>query len=387
MHLLEQYALSCGIKIDKPFIECNYFPLPFTKYIVVHPSSGMEAKNYDYYNDVLGLMLPHLKERGIKIIQIGGRQDERLKDVYYLQGVTNLNQTFYLIKNALLVLGNDSFSAHVAGHFDKKLVTLYSNIYLNCCKPYWGKKDNQRLIQAPLDGARPSFSNKEEKKVVNGIFPEEIASSALDLLEIPHSLNEIETLSLGSKYPPTTVEVVPNHRVHIDLPHDHPINIRLDYGFDPKYFMEWSKGKKVHVVLDKPVNPKYLFPLRGDILKITAFVDDSFPTSYPQTIKKIGVDIELFTKNWRAISDLRVKFIDWVVQHYEPLQKKDLDFADKICDNTYFKSNKIIYSNGKEFNCKAAMDLGIERAQELKIINNPDFWEEAEYFNIYNKNA
>ena len=38
MHLVEQYALSCGVKIDKPAVEVNFFPLPFDKYIIIHPS-------------------------------------------------------------------------------------------------------------------------------------------------------------------------------------------------------------------------------------------------------------------------------------------------------------------------------------------------------------
>ena len=35
MHLIEQYALATGAKIDKPFIETSFYPLPFDKYIVV----------------------------------------------------------------------------------------------------------------------------------------------------------------------------------------------------------------------------------------------------------------------------------------------------------------------------------------------------------------
>ena len=65
MHLLEQYALSCGVKIDRPFVQCNYFPVPFDDYIIIHPSSGMSAKNYDHYSEVVGLILPYLNKAGI----------------------------------------------------------------------------------------------------------------------------------------------------------------------------------------------------------------------------------------------------------------------------------------------------------------------------------
>ena len=49
MHLVEQYALSCGVKIDKPFIETSYFPIVPKKYITLHASSRIQSKTYDYY--------------------------------------------------------------------------------------------------------------------------------------------------------------------------------------------------------------------------------------------------------------------------------------------------------------------------------------------------
>ena len=60
MHLVEQYALSCGVKIDKPQVETSFFPLPFDKYIILHASSGMPSKNYDYFEDVIETIYPHL---------------------------------------------------------------------------------------------------------------------------------------------------------------------------------------------------------------------------------------------------------------------------------------------------------------------------------------
>jgi ADP-heptose:LPS heptosyltransferase len=78
MHLIEQYALSCGVKIDKPHIETCFYPIAENKYITLHASSGMQAKNYDYYNDVMEMILPHLNSQGIKVIQIGGKEDKTI---------------------------------------------------------------------------------------------------------------------------------------------------------------------------------------------------------------------------------------------------------------------------------------------------------------------
>ena len=55
MHLVEQYALACGAKIDKPYIYEKFAPLPFNNYITFSPFSK-PAKNYDYWREVLFML-------------------------------------------------------------------------------------------------------------------------------------------------------------------------------------------------------------------------------------------------------------------------------------------------------------------------------------------
>ena len=52
MHLVENYALTAGVKIDKPHIEPLFYPIDSEKYITLHAGSGMESKNYDYYSNI-----------------------------------------------------------------------------------------------------------------------------------------------------------------------------------------------------------------------------------------------------------------------------------------------------------------------------------------------
>ena len=66
MHLVEQYALSCGVKIDTPHIETSYFPISSKKYITLHASNRIQSKTYDYYNDVMDLVHLYLKENDIE---------------------------------------------------------------------------------------------------------------------------------------------------------------------------------------------------------------------------------------------------------------------------------------------------------------------------------
>ena len=78
MHLVEAYATSSGLKINKPYIYTNFFPITSSKYICFHPFSKFPSKNYDYWQEVINIIHPYLKEKNIDIIQIGTKDDKRI---------------------------------------------------------------------------------------------------------------------------------------------------------------------------------------------------------------------------------------------------------------------------------------------------------------------
>ena len=194
MHLVEQYALSCGVKIDKPSIDVSYFPVVPERYITLHASNRIQSKTYDYYNDVMHMLNPFLEKANIKVIQIGGQSEQRISYCIHHQGQTSIKQSAYILQNSMLHLGTDSFSIHVASGFNKKIVGLYSTLYKECCGPYWGDSKNHILLEPDRKKYKASFSDKEYPKTINTIMPEKIASSVLELLDIPNNLNNLETL-------------------------------------------------------------------------------------------------------------------------------------------------------------------------------------------------
>ena len=60
MHLIEQYSLAMGAKIDEPFIETSYYPLPFDKYIVVENGADVKSRIYGMWPDVILEIKPYL---------------------------------------------------------------------------------------------------------------------------------------------------------------------------------------------------------------------------------------------------------------------------------------------------------------------------------------
>ena len=44
MHILEQYALNCGLKINKPYILDTFFPMIYDKYISFHANDQEQVR-------------------------------------------------------------------------------------------------------------------------------------------------------------------------------------------------------------------------------------------------------------------------------------------------------------------------------------------------------
>ncbi|HIL27393.1 MAG TPA: hypothetical protein EYG21_08455, partial [Nitrospinaceae bacterium] len=207
MHLVEQYALACGTKISEPYIYEKYFPLPFDKYITFSPFSK-PSKNYDYWKEVMGMVAGDLQKMGIKIVQLGSKGDAEVEGCYNLCGKTSINQAAYLIKRGLIHMGADTFATHIASHFGKKILSLYSHSPTQNCGPFWSKSSDVVLLESDRQGKKPSFAMEEKPKTINTIGPEEIACSIFKLLGI-QTKTKNRTVKIGSKWNLEFLEVVP----------------------------------------------------------------------------------------------------------------------------------------------------------------------------------
>lgn len=397
MHLVEQYALSCGVKIDKPQVETSFFPLPFDKYIILHASSGMPSKNYDYFEDVIETIYPHLESHAIKIIQIGGKDDIALHNCYHLQGKTTLHQTFYLIKNCLALLGNDSFSTHVASGFNKKIVSLYGNSPKECCGPFWGDDKNQILLQGKLNSIKHSFSPQEKNKSVNNICSWEIASSILKSLGLKDkNAQSLETIYCGDSYWNKAIEVIPDFYSPAEIEgFPKSVNLRLDYRDSLNdvsrfinYSQKWMEKHLTHLIFKDEIDLNILRPFFKNLAKISFCISPHTNEEYVKLLKKTGKSPSFFCTNPDHIEDVQLKFLDYKVTLSPQGTKKDLDFDLSLCDNAFYKSSKLLLSENKMYSSRASHLKSLEFSNNEKVVDSPEFWKEIEYYKLYrNKNA
>lgn len=385
MHLLEKYALSSGAKIGVPHIEELFFPTP-SNYIVLHPSSGANSKNYDYYSDVISLIKPHLDERGIRIVQIGVAQDPKYAGCESLNGVTTLRQTAYIIKNAMMVLGNDSFSAHVASGFGVKTVTLYSCSPKEDCYPYWtyGTKD-AALIESDKRGEKPSYSGEENPKTINRIDPFDVARSVLDMLDIENNLSDMSSLYIGDLYKQKIVEVVPDFNP-LDYQMDQAIfNIRMDYSYDAQLLDLWGQNYQISIITEAPLPIDVLKKIKQNVHFVFYKVSLKTRPEDLVAIENEGIKLICVCDNPEELREVRLNLIDWKIEEDKVKCKSDYDFLEKVNEATRYLSSKIILSGGKKYLSKADWVHGIEsRIGGAPIIDCDEFWSELDHFRIYN---
>lgn len=383
MHLLDRYALSCGVKIDKPFISQHYYPIALDKYVAFQTSGKGNSRQYDYWNKVFYFFKEYAPD--YKIVHVGLPSDQSVTGVDLdLRGKTNIKQLAYIIKNSSLYLGVDSFSAHLAGFFDKKTVALYSYCYAQNCFPVWGKKENKELIEVDWQKyGKPSFSIKEDKKKINTIKPEIIAKAALDKLEIRNELDKVKTIHIGKSYHTPIIEIIPNGGVLPTIIKNKICNIRMDLFFNEKALIQLAFISNLNIITDKEISIKTLEQISTKIVALTVLASDKISIEYLEQVKVLGFKLILIAnddENWGRLAE---KFFDFCLDKEDSFGKKDIENLDEIDESCIFSSEKIIISDGKVFASKLSWKNDQPKLDRYsKVVDHPDFWEELEHFYI-----
>ena len=390
MHLVEAYATNCGLKIDKPYMYEKFFPLNVDKYITLHPYTK-PAKSYDYWQEVVNLLIPKLEEQEIRIIQIGAKNEPRLIGTGYTSGQTNMNQIAYLLKGSLLHLGADSFPTHVASAYDKKIVCLYSSNHLNCTKPYWGDSKDHVLFMPDLKGNKPSFSIEEVPKTINSIKPEKVANAVCSLLGIDLGF-EYETVYMGPTFGRRLIESIPNSVVDVSSLGVDSLIVRMDYEFNEENLVNQMQVCPISIITNKPIRKEILVQYRSRIKEIIYLVEKDNDPQFILDIQDLNVrHMMLSTLKGKDLSTAKIDYMDCnAIINEKPIKRQsDIEeLSGRDIKNLFYKSNKFTLSEGKVFLSWADLKSGnpTEGFTSIHpILDNDDFWVDLEYFSILEK--
>ena len=382
MHLVETYALACGAKIDKPLIYQKYFPLPAGKYISFQPFSNAKSKNYDYWQQVIDILSPILSKQGLSILQIGAKEEKSFNGCLSIVGNTDLGQAAYSIAKGELHLGADSFGAHTASTFDKKIVAIYSNNIVNNVRPYWSKEEDVILLEPERKG-KPNFALEESPKTINTIKPEDIAESVCKLLNIDFK-KPYETVYIGEKYGEDDFFVFVPDVFHPLQNPPQPIEYRMDYHFDEKLLEQQLRNCPCGIITDKPINIDLIKTYRRHVAHLFYEVTENDDPKFAQEVRKMGLRIVLMSRlTDEELSTKKIDYLDVgkINQVVEP--EKELIKKIKNTSNLFYKSNKIIMSDTKKFSSYPKYKQKIPYSGKFQSLDTSGkFFDDMDHYHI-----
>jgi len=386
MNTVEKFSLEAALKIQKPFVHEAYYPLAVDNYITFNICESHSSRKWDFFQECINILTPYLSKKNINIVQLGEKGDPMLQGVHNLVGSTSPTQCAYIIKNSLLHFGATSFLSYFSSFYNKPTVTLYADIDPLTDCPLWSPDSLQKNLLPVLEG-KPSYAREENPKTINTIYPEHVAMEVLDFLKISHDLSLLTPFHIGEKYASPCFEIIPDF---IPDPNFLPrvlLNVRMDYHYNEDNLIPLANNRKLSIVMDKPIDLSKLNFIKNNLNHFFYFVSSETDPKYLQDLRKIGHPVTLLHKNPDTIADMRLKFLDMIVEEVQVKTLEKFDKKDKVDDSTYYKSAKALFSKGVEYSCKAAWKQGIKAKKEQKIINCPEFWEEIDHFKLYNKNG
>lgn len=387
MNKLENFAIHSGLKIDKPIIDESFFPIVHDKYISFNLESTEKSKAYDYWQEVFDLVLDHLNENNIKVIQIGSGKTPQIDGTFNLSGMISFNQESYVIRNSLLHLNSFDFRSVLSDLNETGCISLISH------------ESPENLIDSsfvevltPGDGLF-SLNPNENKKTINKIPPIKVAQKILDKLNLNLNL-DFSQVFMGSNYPIKTIEIIPDFIPDHSFLANSLVNLRADLHFDPQKIHAFTLGRKVGIITDKIFDEGFITASKDSIVKISLEIKSLEESNvselfkFLKILKKYKTSFELFTRNSELLTKARLRFIDYKVSLYKEKTKKDLDKEIDLCDNLFMKTSKIIISNGKKYATKAHWVIGKTMDDKNQdIIDTSDFWSDLDHYVIYRKDS
>lgn len=188
LRLLEEFAKNCNLSRDslKDYkIKIKDCKLPDGPYVVLAPGGQKSAKTYKYWDDII-LNLKEMVSEDIKIIQVGSPDEALIDGVLDYRG-KKFEESFFLIQNAEVLIGVDSFPAHAAAAVGTPHLVIYASTHARTCAPVMISKKVPQVIVEEFKACFPKcYKDKcmrDGKNCLSMIDPEDICSSLYMLLE------------------------------------------------------------------------------------------------------------------------------------------------------------------------------------------------------------
>ena len=370
----------------------KYSPLPFgDKYIVFAPVSK-ESKCYNFWGDVLSIILPILNKNNIRIIQTGAANERAYNGCIPLMGQTNLNQMFFLIKNSAGVLSTDTFAHHIADSYGIKSTIIVGNNYAQNIKGYFNPQ-NQIVLEPPYEeGQKPCLSLQDPLKMIDKIKPEIIAEATCKMLNLPFDFpyktiytGEISVASMLISCMDTVVnnQALGTNKMICDM----------TINNNPDILLNQMNICEVGIICNAELDDR-IFQHHKQSKRVNEIVYEITENNSPEFAKKIqraGIPLRLISKlPPEKINELKLDFweigVIWPIKKFNP--KEITELKDKDINKLFFKSSRFLLSKGKIYSSRAHLNKDIPANSFddiISIIDSSEFWDNLNSYKILEK--
>lgn len=390
--LAQTYANHCGASLPEnpPDYPSVFFPIP-EKYITLHTTSKQSSKDYDYFSEVVNLLMPALKRNGIHVVQIGTEKEKKIPFCIDYLGKTSVRQATFVVENALLHFGIDSFWQHVAGLKKVPFVEVNSVNATNAILPHY--KTKFFVVESHRNGNKPSYSAVENPKTINLIKPEEVAVAVLNLLGVNEQIN-VETLYIGERFYGQDIDYVPDHVIPmIEEFHYKKINCRLDLNYNIQFLQDLLSKYKAAIITHQSIQEEILVHFKPNIPVILYRIKNGkYDLNFIQTMTKLGINFQMSSNfSDKELADLRLELFDYGKIVEESKFTEGFKFFSKeenLTKNSIFRTNRHILSKNKMYpsvyHWKNNKDFRGEPLRIGEALNEPSFVENGQHYYIFN---
>lgn len=369
MHISEKLSLDCGVNSIQPKIPLGFFPLSSNNLIILENSKSNEE--YLHFEEVINYMSSLAVKKKRELIQIKINPQDKTLDRCKPYSQLSLPQFNWLIKNADLLISNNPYSCAVASALNVKAIQIHKNFPEKSFKHIWGKELKANFTQ---DGK---------------LYAEKIVKEALSMIgESSEKINQVEPIFCGKNFHTKCIEVVPDFSENATPIQNENINIRADYYFNERKILQLIHLNNCNLITKKALNPKLIesSTVKERLKNINFEVTSLTEEREIENLFNLNINTTLFCRDKSNISDIRLKLIDYKINLEENIEKKDLDTCKDICDNTLYKSSKILLSKEKYYSSKSKWKANqpLQKNYFEKIVDDSSFWAESEHFKLFN---
>ena len=379
-HLLKEYSKNLGVEPSKVIVNKHFYPISCDNFIVIYNEQKTKSKTYRYYSLVIDILRSVLNYHNIEVVVIGSDvgASNRADHIY-----SNLSfkENAYIISKSKLFISIDNALTQYSSSVGVPVINLYGNIYPSITTPFWASKNKKIDIEPNWEG-KPCMSLNDPNDSINKIPAEEIALSVVNILKLGEQKFINFKTKLINKIHANCIDVIPTKYVDLPIFKNEILNLRLDKSpVDEKSFFSYCLNHKCNLVTeDVVIQLNSIEKISKNINSIRLILNtmpNKIPEKYFSILKRWGIDFEILVKNESILEDVKFEYFDQEVSFIDTSCKKpkEIDSSDR------FFSFKKVVEGDKVYKCMNHWKNNIDN--DDNIVDNPDYWEELDYFYIY----